>query len=175
MLFTDKLYLETKESHKAVDKHPFVSLIRKNKLAGEMYINFNKICIGEIQKVLTLRDQRLLLELYRDIDIPDIYITNTLNELLTHCKKYPLESAYQFYLGLLFGGNMLKKMLPEAYDFLTYDNSKDLIHKFKTYLCNNVSLSEENEFIENVNKAYELIKKLFDEFYSKLNVKLEYY
>lgn len=169
MSFTDKLYLATKDSHTIVDRHSFVSMIRKDKLAGEMYINFNKICIYEIQNVLELRDKKLQSNLYRDFDIPEIYITSTLQELLAHCKKYPLESAYQFYLGLLFGGNMLKRMLPEHYDFLTYEGPKELITEFKDYLCNNVTESEQDIFINNVNKSYELIKKLFDEFYNKLN------
>ena len=48
MSFTNRLYAETKDSHTQVDRHPFVSMIRTNKLAGEMYVNFNKICIQEI-------------------------------------------------------------------------------------------------------------------------------
>ena len=40
--FTDKLNLETKNSHTQVDKHDFVSLIRTDKIAGNFYINFNK-------------------------------------------------------------------------------------------------------------------------------------
>jgi hypothetical protein len=165
MSFTDILYLETKDSHRQVDKHPFVSMIRKDKIAGDMYINFNKICIYKIQEVLKLKDINLQSNLYREFDLPDIYISPVLQEILTHCKTYPLESAYQFYLGLLFGGNMLKRMLPEHNDFLTYENSIDLINDFKTYLCNNVDEIEKIKFIENVNVSYKLIKKLFDEFY----------
>lgn len=168
MSFTDRLYLETKESHRVVDKHPFVSLIRKNKLAGDMYVNFNKICINEFQNVLILKDKQLLNKLYRNIDIPDIYITKNLSTLLQHCRKYPLESAYQFYLGLLFGGNMLKKMLPNHNDFLTYNDSKQLIQEFKEYLNSNVTKQEQDIFVNNVNQAYVLIAKLFDEFYAKL-------
>lgn len=164
-MFTDRLYLETKDSHKAVDKHPFVSVIRKNKLAGEMYINFNKICIHEIQNVLTLKDEQLYNRLYRQFDIPDIFITKNLNTLLQHCRTYPLESAYQFYLGLLFGGNMLKRMIPEHHDFLTYENHKVLIDEFKAYLCTNVK--DEDEFINHVNEAYIIIKSVFDDFYNK--------
>lgn len=168
MSFTDRLYTETKESHKVVDKHPFVSLIRKDKLAGDMYVNFNKLCIHEIQQILDLQDNVLQKQLYRNIDLPDIYITSTYAKLLKHCKQYPVESAYQFYLGLLFGGNMLKRMLPEHHEFLTYENSKELITEFKTYLCKHVSKVEQQEqFIQNVNKSYELIKKLFDEFYER--------
>jgi len=180
MSFTDILALATKDSHSHVDKHPFVSMIRKNKLAGEMYINFNKVCINEIQKVLKLKDINLQSNLHREfkvpcllskssVKVPDEVPSVILREILIHCKTYPLESAYQFYLGLLFGGNMLKRMLPEHNDFLTYENSKDLINNFKTYLCNNVDEIERIKFIENVNLSYILIKKLFDEFYDKLN------
>lgn len=84
MSFTDKLYLETKDAHTMVDKHPFVSMIRTNKLAGKMYINFNKICIREIQnQSFKLKDQELYKKLHRNTDIHiDIDITNTLSELL---------------------------------------------------------------------------------------------
>lgn len=166
--FTDRLYIETKESHTQVDKHPFVSLIRKDKTAGDLYINFNKICINEIQNVLKLKDNNLSTQLYRDIDLNEMYISNTLLKLLTHCKTYPLESAYQFYLGLLFGGNMLKRMLPEHTSFLTYENNQELIKEFKNYL--NTNVKDEDLFIQRVNEAYKLIKVLFDEYYKKLMV-----
>jgi hypothetical protein len=169
--FTERLYLETKESHTIVDKHPFVSLIRKNKLAGEMYINFNKICIYELQLYLKLKDSNLQSKLYRDIEQPDMYITSSLSSLLKHCKEFNLESSYQFYLGLLFGGNMLKKMLPEHYDFLTYTDSKELISEFKEYLNENVT--NQTLFIKNANDAYKLIKCIFDEFYEKLSINVE--
>lgn len=170
MNFTERLYIETKDSHKVVDKHPFVSMIRKDKITGDMYINFNKLCINEIQKVLDLQDKVLQKKMYRDFILPDVYITPTYYSLLKHCNKYPLESAYQFYLGLLFGGNMLKRMLPEHNDFLTYENSKQLITHFKLYLCKNIStVQEQEQFINNVNKCYSIIKDLFDEFYEICN------
>ena len=169
--FTERLYLETKESPTVVDKHPFVSLIRKNKLAGEMYINFNKICIYELQQTLKLKDANLQTKLYRKIEQPDMYITPNLSSLLKYCRDFNLESSYQFYLGLLFGGNMLKKMLPEHYDFLTYTESKELITEFKDYLNNHVT--NQALFIKNVNDAYKLIKCVFDEFYEKLSSSLE--
>lgn len=165
--FTDRLYIETKDSHTQVDKHPFVSLIRKDKIAGDLYINFNKVCIYELQNVLKLNDNDLYKRLYRDIDLPEIYISKTLSDLLSHCKTYPLESAYQFYLGLLFGGNMLKRMLPEHTSFLTYENNQEVIKEFKNYL--NTNVKNEDLFIQRVNQAYKLIKVLFDEYYKKVN------
>ena len=74
MSFTDLLYLETKDSHKQVDKHPFVSMIRKDKLAGEIYINFNKICIYKIQEVLKLNDINLENILHLKNTDDDIYV-----------------------------------------------------------------------------------------------------
>lgn len=172
MSFTDKLYIKTKDAHKVVDKHPFVSLIKENTVAGDMYVNFNKMCIYEIQNVLQLNDKILQNNLHRNIDAPNIYVSDTFYQLLQHCKKFPIESSYQFYLGLLFGGNMLKKMLPEHNDFLTYKNPTELIKQFKYYLCNNISESNQEQFINNVNISYNLIKNLFDEFYNTLT-KLE--
>lgn len=165
MSFTELLYEETKNLHNVVDRHPFVGLIRKNKMAGEMYINFNKLCINEIQKTIVLNDDVLYGKLSKDIMMPDVYISNVLSKILEHCKEYPLESGYQFYLGLLFGGNILKKMLPEYEEFLTYDNPKELIVEFKNYLCNNVNEKDYDRFINNVKKLYILINELFDEFY----------
>jgi heme oxygenase len=73
--------------------------------------------------------------------------------------------GYAFYLGLLFGGNILKKMIPnkDEHDFFSFENPKQLITEFKNYLDNNVS--NHDEFISNVNEVYKLIKEIFDEFY----------
>ena len=164
--FTDNLYMDTKNAHTQVDKHPFVSLIRTNKIAGTLYINFNKICIHEIQNSSHNIPEDLYKKLYRQIDLDDIYISPTLLEIIQHCRSYPLESAYQFYLGLLFGGNMLKRMLPEYTEFLTYENNKQLISDFKNYLNNNIT--NQDQFIQRVNECYTLIKLLFDEYHVKI-------
>lgn len=165
--FTERLYMETKDAHTAVDRHPFVSMIRKNKLAGEMYINFNKICIHELQQVLKLKDEELQSRLHRDIDIPDFFITSTLSRLLIHCRKYPLELEYMFKIGLIKGGNMLKKYIQHSHDFLTFNDPNDLFNDFKNYLNENVT--NQKLFIKNVNDAYKLIKLCFDCFFNKIN------
>jgi hypothetical protein len=169
--FTDRLYIETKDSHTVVDRHPFVSIMRKDEIAGEMYINFNKICIYELQQNLALKDVNLQSRLHRDIEQPDIYINDHLNELLILCKQYPLELEYMFKIGLIKGGNMLKKYIPKhAHEFVTFNNPNDLFNDFKNYLNENVS--NQVLFIKNVNDAYKLIKLCFDEFYTRLNNKL---
>jgi hypothetical protein len=170
--FTERLYLETKNDHIILDHHPFIFMIRKNKLAAEMYINFNKICIYELQQVLKIKDVSLQSRLHRDIEQPDMYIYEHLNELLILCKQYPLELEYMFKVGLIKGGNMLKKYIPKhAHDFLTFNNPNDLFNDFKNYLNDNVT--NQTLFIKNVNDAYKLIKLCFDCFFSKINPKLD--
>lgn len=166
MSFTDRLYKNTKDSHLAVDRHPFVALMKKDEIAGELYINFNKICIYELQQNLKLKDVNLQFRLHRDIEKPGIDINESLNELLILCKKFPLELEYMFKIGLIKGGNMLKKYIPKhAHEFLTFNNPNDLVKDFKNYLNENVS--DEQLFMKNVNDAYKLIKLCFDDFLVK--------
>jgi hypothetical protein len=193
-MFTKRLYQETKDAHQILDKHIFVNLIRTNKEAGELYIIMNKICISYIQKEIQKRLEdpnsnfesfRLLFgKLYKDINI-NIYVSPKMHLLLSRCKAYPLEHAYMFILGLLFGGKLLSKYLPDHEEFLKYDNSKELINEFKDYLDKNVPLTktsldgklitsidskivEHDEFINIVNESYKLINEIFDEYYIKV-------
>lgn len=162
MSFAERVYKETSLLHKEIDRHSFVSLIKVNKKAGNKYINFNKICIYIIQQYISM-DNVLFKKLYREVDIPDIFISITLTKLLNRCKKYPLEHAYQFYLGLISGGNILKKYISDEHDqFLSYEAPKKLSSEFKEYLNSNVK--NQDEFIEIVKESYKLIKVLFDEF-----------
>lgn len=174
-MFRERLYNSTKSSHKVVDRHKFVNLIRTNKDAGEMYINMNKMCIKYIQNEIQrrLEDDRsewepfrsLFSKLYKDINV-SYYISSNMNKLLNRCKEHPLEHGYMFILGLLFGGKLLSKYLPDHIDFLTYNNSKELINEFKDYLDNNVV--NETEFINIVNDSYKLISEIFDEFHTNI-------
>lgn len=173
-MFTDKLYLDTKESHEMVDKHPFVSLIRRSGLAGELYINFNKVCIYELQKTLKLKDLDLQSRLHRDIKKESLNYEHkehkehkAMGDLLRHCGSFPFESAYQFYLGLLYGGGILRRMLKGHDSFLSYTDSFCLISDFKEYL--NCNVLDESLFISRVNEGYRLIKILFDEFLLIMN------
>ena len=129
-------------------------------MAGDMYVDFNMRCIEQIQEVLELQDQELYGRLRRDVQVDMTGRGVDMDELLEHCRMYPLESAYQFYLGLLFGGSMLKKMLPTHAEFLTYEDSQTLIKDFKAYLCSRVD--DEDQFISRVNRCYGLIRVVFD-------------
>jgi hypothetical protein len=179
-MFRERLYENTKDSHKVVDRHKFVNLIRNDKDAGEMYINMNKLCIKHIQEEIQRRLERsnsewesfrlLFGKLYKDIEVPYCDKSVNMNKLIERCVEYPLEHGYMFILGLLFGGKLLSKYLPEHMEFLQYDNSRELINDFKDYLDNNVI--NEDQFINIVNESYKLISELFDEFCIKIENKI---
>lgn len=171
-MFRERLYNSTKSSHKVVDRHKFVNLIKNNKQAGEMYINMNKMCIKYIQNEIQGRLQSsnspfesfrsLFDKLYKDIQV-DCDVSQNMNKLLNRCKEHPLEHGYMFILGLLFGGKLLSKYLPDHIEFLTYNDQNVLINEFKDYLDNHVV--NETNFINIVNDSYKLISEIFDEFY----------
>lgn len=174
MKFSEKLKDNTKDSHKTVDNHPFVKVIKTNEVAGTMYIVFNQICINSIQKsnlVYLNNDmkQKLLRENIDNINIDSDELSDSLKNLLERCDKYPLEHSYMFVLGLLMGGAMLKRFIPEKHHrFLAFENHKEIITDFKTVL-DNVPVEKQDDFVKVVNESYTLIKTIFDEFNEEFN------
>ena len=186
MEFTKRLYNETKHNHILVDKHSFVEKIKIDKLAGDLYINFNKCCINHIQQNMIERPDIPELTILTNIHLesPDILydeficfdnnenyklnISKPLSLLLEKCKKYPLEHYYMFILGLLAGGNMLKKYIDDKHDsFLTFKDPKESIIIVKNYLNNKIKTNVQQEaFINIVNDSYILIKECFDHFFN---------
>jgi hypothetical protein len=175
MSFTDLLRNCTHDSHLIVDNHKFVELIRTNKCSGKIYVNFNKICINVIQENLCkeLIKKDFYKKMYRDIEPLDIFISNNLLELLDRCERFPLEHSYMFFFGLLFGGNLLTKFLPESKEFFKFENPNKLIKDFKEYLNKTVDTKEKQEsFIKIVNESYTIIALIFDEFHKKHSNKI---
>lgn len=173
--FTDKLRESTKDSHKVVDRHPFVSLIKTNKCAGKIYVNFNKICINMIQETLQntpksffhknlFKESIIYKKMYRHIEPLDFFISNNLLILLDRCEKYPLEHSYMFYLGIIMGGNLLTKFIPESKDFFKYTDVKQLVQEFKDFLNEVITKEKQEKFIKIVNESYSIIKLIFDDY-----------
>ena len=177
--FTDRLYARTKEAHKCIDTSEFVNVIKTKRLAQEMYMMFNIICIERIQsgKILFMDDDiydgfERDLSKYTDKNGDVVYFlpeSDKMDELLVAISQYPLEHSYLFYLGLAMGGNILKKYIPNTYhDLLIFDNANENISKFKNFLDNYTAPENEDKFIERVNSSYKLIGEIFDLFNSKL-------
>lgn len=176
MLFTDRLRHETKISHQGVDAHPFISEIRKSPNQAIKYMLFNECCIHNIQQTLDMSDNKPLESLlFRDCtsdqcmrllycDCPEWV------ELLQACRDYPMEHAYMFYLGLLAGGNMLRRYIPNSYQHLlefgedgTDNYSRKIITEFKNYLNSKITDTISQEaFINRVQQSFQLISKCFD-------------
>lgn len=168
MDFCKRLYSETKEYHKQVDNHLFIELVRNDIKAGDIYIEFNKKCISVTQQYLCI-NKLLQNKLHREIQTFNNLTFNEI-QLIKKCKEFPLEHEYLFKLGILSGGNLLKKtkgISETHYDFLTFDNSKQLVNEFKEYI--NYNVINKNDFIENVKNSYKLIKIIFDEYLLNYN------
>ena len=105
------------------------------------------------------------------IEIPDDSENNKIKFRLEEkgsTEKYPLEHSYMFYLGIMFGGNLLTKFVPESKDFFKFDNSSKLVKEFKDYINKTVDTKEKQDsFIKIVNDSYNIIALIFDEFYKK--------
>ena len=164
MNFCKKVYLDTKNLHQVIDSHPFVELVKTNTKAGDIYIEFNKMCINVIQTkdFLPISLQQ---KLNRNCESKKFFSDYEL-QLINRCKEFPLEHSYLMYLGLLAGGNLLKKYISkDHHPFLTFENPKELSLEFKSYLNENVPSKVQDEFIENVKESYRLIKNIFDEYF----------
>lgn len=167
MSFSSYLYKETQGAHREVDSHPFIRQINKCDRAYKLYFDLNKLCINEIQKCydINIIDK----DLYRDIHNYSEYVDLILEcqdfqKLLENCKKHPIEHAYMFYLGLLFGGQMFNVKTDEDVFFVTFLNKSKLISKVKYFLDMQVKENEYSTFIHNVNNSYKLISNIFTYF-----------
>ena len=85
-------------------------------------------------------------------------------------KELLLSNMYIWWLGVLYGGQMIKKSINKhnphllEYTDVIFDfdcNIKEFITYFKDYL--DTSIMQKEQFIDNVNTVYLLIKNVFDE------------
>lgn len=167
MSFSRSLYLQTKDAHRVVDSHPFIKNINKCDKAYKLYFDLNKLCINEIQKHydITTIDKELYRDIYHFSEYIDVILEcKKVQQLLENCKKHPLEHAYMFYLGLLFGGQMFNVKNDDDLFFVTFLNRTNLISKFKSFLDLHVNENEYITFICNVNSSYNLISDIFTNF-----------
>ena len=178
MQFSGQIGLRTREFHSEVDKHPFIKLIDNHEKAGDLYINLNKLCILSIQKHIDSNSenfssfQDLFNKLYRQIGVVDMVMTPNLQLLTARCTRYPIQHAYMFYVGLLFGGSLLSKKLPKHAEFLTFQDKSNLIKEFRSFLDTHVTEEKnQGEFINIVNESYQVIKSVFDDMYISVNDK----
>lgn len=155
-----KTYKQTKDFHKEVDNHEIVKQIHKPK--------YTKAYIDLIVGVLFLLEMKMdpQNEIYNKIkrkpEINKLDFTDINKKIMNdfdneiHFKS----QIYLWYLSLMAGGKLLKRMLPNQYFYL-FDFEECLKDELKKFI-NGISEDKHDEFIENVKVMYKLIKKHFD-------------
>lgn len=193
--FSSKLKEETKEKHKILDTHPFVkSIFTKTNPTGSTpikentttgyYLDLHLIILNEIKLILKERSGEF--PEYFGVFNKDYHqqheVTNNLLNYKSvillinkihidaYNKELLLSHMYIWWLGVLYGGQMIKRSIikknPDLLEYtsLIFDfdcNVKEFIIDFKDYL--DITIIHKDEFIENVNIVYTFIKNVFDE------------
>lgn len=196
--FTKRLKEETKENHKILDTHYFVKSIFSSGAVNEeksgdtaitgYYLDLHLLMLNEIQLILKeslYQFPEYFKEFYKDYDKQhevnnDIInyksVISLINKLHSDSrnKELLLSHMYIWWLGVLYGGQMIKRSItkrnPHLLDYtnLIFNfncNTKTFIFDFKEYLEN--SINNQDHFIDNVNEVYLLIQDVFDELTNK--------
>lgn len=185
MNFTLRLKKETAEKHKKLDTHPFITKFYNNtqdsyttKINLKYYIELHFILLNEIYKTIQKRENYPnFVDKFNKgknynttIQLKNL---NSVKNLINHISDDNIiEYCYAFYLGILYGGQMIKKLINKTEDEILIEQSnmlfdfecdkKELINEIKTYLDDNTV--DQDLFIKNVNTIYELMKHIFTDF-----------
>ena len=192
MEFSDKLKKGTEANHKILDRHKFVKNIG-NKTGG-YYVDLHNIILNEIKLIIcktTIEFPEYFHRFnknynkYRLVTNDDLYNSDSMNKYLqklnedSNDKELLLSHMYIWWLGVLYGGQMIKKVLQsynsrdEFKEYICFifdsDNRVEFIKKFKMYL--NEHVQNEDTFIRNVNILYIFVNDLFNELDNKIEEK----
>lgn len=189
--FTLRLKKATKDNHTKLDTHEFVKGLYKddNDKSALYYLELHYIILKELQKVInggdfeTIDCFKYFDKDYSRFNLSDLGDLGSIERVINKIsedkndKVLFMSHLYIWWLGVLFGGQMIKKLLNKKDDLKEYIdiifnfecNSRDLIRDFKDYLNELISSDEcEEIFIKNVNEVYLMIGKVFDEIINKM-------
>ena len=183
--FTLRLKRETYDNHTILDTHTFVkSLYDENyNKKVEYYLELHYIILNELNVLINKKGRESFPNFFDYFDKEYImYNSSNLTERKSVRKviekiKSDSENGelflchlYIWWLGVLFGGQIIKKLINKNNDTLNnltsviFDfecDSKELVREFRKYL--NTTITEEDKFIRNVNEVYLMIRDVFDE------------
>jgi heme oxygenase len=189
--FTLRLKKATKQNHTKLDTHEFVKGLYKedNDKNAVYYLELHYIILKELQVLINdSKSDTVDCFKYFDKDY-SIFKLSDLGELESvkgMIKKIRddkndevlfMSHLYIWWLGVLFGGQMIKKLLNKNEELKEYIDamfnfecsSRDLIRDFKDYLNQLISNDEcEMKFIKHVNEMYLMIGEIFDEIINKM-------
>jgi len=188
--FTLRLKRVTKENHTKLDTHEFVKGLYKddNDKNAVYYLELHYIILNELKILLSEYDTNECFKyfdkdysIFKLTDLGELGSVKRVIEKIRHDKKDKIlfmSHIYIWWLGVLFGGQMIKKLLNKNEGLKEYIdmmfnfecNNRDLIRELKDYLNELISSYEcEERFIKNANEVYLMIGEVFDEIINKMN------
>lgn len=186
--FTLRLKKATKENHTKLDTHEFVKGLYKveNDKNALYYLELHYIILNELQELIDMSDVECFKYFRKDYSIfklSDLLNMESVKRVIKKIREDKKDKIlftshlYIWWLGVLFGGQMIKKLLNKndglkEYINMMFDfecNSRDIIRQFKDYINELVDEECEDKFIDNVNDVYLMIGEVFDEIRNKMN------
>lgn len=167
----------THNSHVAAEEHPFTKLLIGGNISKNIYYDYLFNQLAAYKKLEQLCKSRGLLD-----DVPEIYRTpgiyEDLQELIRslgfppEAATYPatvkylahldtlndaglLAHVYVRHMGDMYGGQMIKKVIPGSGLMYHFDNRSDTIKALRGKLSDSMA--------DEANKCFHLIFELFDE------------
>lgn len=161
-----RTFLHTKELHRLVDNHIIILQIHEPKYA-KCYTDLIEMVLFVLEmKMKTsvgLVEDKLYKKLVRRPKIHRVEFNDVIKKLMNdfHSQLLLKSHIYIWYLSLVSGGKILKKILPEEYSYL-FDFEENTKEELKEYI-NQIPIFDYTEFIENVKMIYMLVKQHFDQ------------
>lgn len=181
--FTLKLKTETMSNHKALDTHPFVKNMYKedvSKINVQYYLDLHFIILKFMESKIKneIKDYPNFVDTFnynKNYEIKDLTYFNSIQKLIENISIDNIYAyCYSYYLGILFGGQIIKKLINKTNDEVLINkgnmlfnfecDKKELIKNIKDFLEITIKEDKQDDFINQVNNIYLLTKDVFDEF-----------
>lgn len=174
----------THASHEAAESHPFIKLMISGNITKEIYFDYLFNQLAAYKRLEQLCKERGLLD-----DIPNIYRTpaiyEDLQELIRALGFPPLAETYKStkdyvehlntlndagllahvyvrHMGDMYGGQMIKKVIPGSGLMYNFEDRSDTIKALREKLSDSMATE--------ANKCFALIFNLFDELADEHNI-----
>ena len=194
--FTLRLKRETYDNHTVLDTHIFVKSLYDEcyNRNVEYYLELHYIILNELNVLINKKGRESFPNFF-DYFYKE-YIVYNGSDLKQHksvkilLDKIIIDSdnselflchLYIWWLGVLFGGQIIKKLINKNNNTLSnltsvifdFDcDSRELVREFRKHL--NSTIVEEDKFIKNVNETYLIIRDVFDELTDSNEPKADY-
>lgn len=179
--FAKKLKQETRQQHDKIEAHPFVRKLILGTISDEEYFAY----LENLYPIYTVVESRLLhleefkilrrtaqisddLRAYQlDLNVHSTYKIYSKEWLESCLSKSNFELVSDFYirwLGDLYGGQLMSKNFKYS-SMLRFNNVRQGIRLART-LIETAAVDKQDEFIDLVNKSYDINYQLVDKLYS---------